>query len=104
MRSGRRDGLVFSDGRPFRAEAVQARADAAWKAAGLERVTLHECRHLYASMSIAAEVNAHSLCTYMGHSSIKVTYDLYGHLFPGNEAEAGALLDSYLAGAFATSS
>jgi len=37
----------------------------------------------------------------MGHSSIAVTFDLYGHLFPGNEAEASALLDSYLEGAFA---
>jgi hypothetical protein len=32
----------------------------------------------------------------MGHSSIPLTYDLYGHLFPGNEAEAAALLDAYL--------
>lgn len=31
----------------------------------------------------------------MGHSSIKVTFDLYGHLMPGTEA--AALLDSYLA-------
>jgi integrase len=56
-------------------------------------VTLHGCRHLYASMSIAAGVNAHALCRYMGHSSIAVTFDLYGHLFPGNESEAAALLD-----------
>jgi hypothetical protein len=32
----------------------------------------------------------------MGHSSIKVTFDLYGHLMPGTEAEAAALLDTYL--------
>lgn len=32
----------------------------------------------------------------MGHSSIKVTFDLYGHLMPGTEAEAAALLDIYL--------
>ncbi len=68
--------------------------------APLERVTLHACRHLYASMSIAAGVNAHALCKYMGHSGIQVTFDLYGHLFPGNEAEASALLDAYLETAF----
>jgi hypothetical protein len=45
-------------------------------------------------------VNAHALCTYMGHSGIQVTIDLYGHLFPGNEAEASALLDAYLERAF----
>jgi hypothetical protein len=32
----------------------------------------------------------------MGHSSITVTLDRYGHLMPGNEREAGALLDAYL--------
>jgi hypothetical protein len=34
--------------------------------------------------------------TFMGHSSIKVTFDLYGHLMPGSEAEAAAMLDGYL--------
>ena len=66
-------------------------------------MTLHACRHLYASMSIAAGVNAHALCRYMGHSSIAVTFDLYGHLFPGNESEAAALLDSYLESRFVAS-
>lgn len=33
---------------------------------------------------------------FMGHSSIKVTFDLYGHLMPGTEAEAAALLDDFL--------
>jgi integrase len=45
---------------------------------------------------IAAGVNAKSLQTYMGHSSVTVTYDRYGHLMPGNEDEAAALLDAYL--------
>jgi integrase len=33
----------------------------------------------------------------MGHASISITYDRYGHLFPGSEGQAGALLDAYLA-------
>ena len=37
-----------------------------------------------------------TLSTFMGHSSIKVTFDLYGHLMPGTEAEAAALLDAFL--------
>jgi len=32
----------------------------------------------------------------MGHSSVTITYDRYGHLMPGNESETAALLDSYL--------
>ena len=45
---------------------------------------------------IAAGVNAKALSSFMGHSSIKVTFDLYGHLMPGTEAEAAALLDKFL--------
>ncbi len=33
----------------------------------------------------------------MGHASITITLDRYGHLFPGNEAEAADLLDAYIA-------
>jgi integrase len=32
----------------------------------------------------------------MGHSSIQITFDRYGHLMPGNEEEAAMLLDAYL--------
>lgn len=45
---------------------------------------------------IAAGVNAKALQTFMGHSSITVTLDRYGHLFPGSEQEAADLLDAYL--------
>ena len=45
---------------------------------------------------IAAGVNAKALSTYMGHSSISVTLDRYGHLMPGNEREAAGMLASYL--------
>ncbi len=57
---------------------------------------MREARHTYASLMIAAGVNAKSLQTYMGHSSVTVTYDRYGHLMPGNEEEAAGLLDAYL--------
>ena len=45
---------------------------------------------------IAAGINSKALSTYMGHSSITVTLDRYGHLLPGNEDEAAHLLDSWL--------
>ncbi len=83
-------------GRPFDPHRLQDRADAAWKAAKLERLTPHDCRHTFASFAIAANVNAKALSTYMGHSGVSITLDRYGHLMPGNEAEAATLLDSYL--------
>ena len=71
-------------------------ADDAWTAAKLQRITLHECRHTFASLMIAAGVNAKALSEYMGHANITITFDRYGHLMPGNEEEAAGLLDAYL--------
>ena len=48
-------------------------------------------------LASAAGVNAKAITTYMGHASIQTTYDLYGKLMPGSEAEAAALVDAYLA-------
>ncbi len=81
---------------PFDPAKLTARADKAWKAAGLDRITLHECRHSFASLMIAAGVNAKALQTFMGHANISITLDRYGHLMPGSEAEAAGMLDAYL--------
>ena len=97
-RAHRSTEFVFegSAGRPMGSAMASRRAHDAWKKLGLRPIGLHECRHTYASLMIAAGVNAKALSTYMGHSSITVTLDRYGHLMPGNEREAGALLDAYL--------
>jgi integrase len=71
-------------------------ARAAWQRARLAPIGLHECRHTYAAFMIAAGVNAKALSTYMGHSSITVTLDRYGHLMPGNGREAAVMVASYL--------
>jgi integrase len=114
MRSGRREGLVFGrdPARPFNPSTVGERAAKAWAtenarrrrmgAEGLEEppplmpIELHECRHTFASTMIDAGVNFKALSSYLGHSSITITLDLYGHLMPGNEAQAAGLLDGYL--------
>jgi integrase len=91
-------GLAFggSEGRAFSSQTLSRRARAAWLEAGLAPIGLHECRHTYAAYMIAAGVNAKALSTYMGHSSITVTLDRYGHLMPGNEDEAAAMLADYV--------
>jgi integrase len=52
----------------------------------LAPIKLHEVRHTFASLMIAAGVNAKVLSTYMGHSSITITLDRYGHLMPVTRA------------------
>jgi integrase len=99
LRTGRGgEALVFgaTDERPFEPSTIRRRALAAWEVAGLTPIGLHECRHTFASLMIAAGVNAKALCSYMGHASVSITFDRYGHLMPGNESEAARLLDCYL--------
>jgi integrase len=90
------EGFAFGGQSPFHPRRLTERADRAWEKAGLARITLHECRHTFASLMIAAGVNAKALSTYMGHANIGITLDRYGHLMPGNEEEAAGLLDAYL--------
>ena len=96
--SGDPDALVFGRDRdrPFNPTTITNRARRAWKKAKLEPLTLHDCRHTYASLMIDAGANPKALSTYMGHSTITITIDRYGHLMPGNEQEAADRFDAYL--------
>lgn len=102
---GGEEALVFGEGsdQAVSTEALAISARGAWKERGLEPIGLHECRHTYAAFMIAAGVNAKALSTYLGHSSITMTLDRYGHLMPGNEGEAATMLGDYLARAAAGS-
>lgn len=61
-----------------------------------ELLVIAEGRHTYAGIGIAAGLNPKALSTYLGHATITITLDRYGHLMPGSEVEARAMLDAYL--------
>jgi integrase len=61
--------------------------------AELQNVTPHTLRHTYAALLIREGAHPKVIQTLMGHSSIKVTLDLYGHLFPGMGEELAARLE-----------
>jgi integrase len=79
------------------ARRAAERGTAAMRDAGIEPLAIHDCRHTYASLMIAAGVNAKALSEFMGHGTIAITLDLYGHLMPGSHDEAAGLLDAFLA-------
>jgi integrase len=54
------------------------------------RYGLHALRHACASLWIEQGHNPKQIQTLMGHSSIKVTFDTYGHLFADPEADQRA--------------
>jgi integrase len=105
MLAGRRRG---EDG-PFSDSGVGQRARRRWEGQGLEPITLHECRHTFAALMIAAmteagKFNPKRLQQIMGHSSITTTYDRYGHLMPGDEEESAVQLQAFLDAGSATES
>ncbi|HEX7854490.1 MAG TPA: site-specific integrase [Sphingobium sp.] len=52
------------------------------------RYTLHDFRHAAASLWIAQRVNPKRVQKWMGHGSIQVTFDTYGHLFDQADQDA----------------
>jgi integrase len=97
-RRGKPDAFVFgrTDLDPFLSPTVRGRARKAWKAAGLEPITMHECRHTYASTMIAAGVDPGEVMRRMGHSTVALTLDRYTHALRGSEAETAAKLQAFL--------
>ncbi|MDQ3758389.1 MAG: site-specific integrase [Actinomycetota bacterium] len=85
----------------FIPSTVRTRALKAWEAADppLRPITLHQCRHTFASLLIASGANAKALSVVMGHAAISITFDTYGKLMPGGESEVGRLLADYLGAA-----
>jgi len=61
--------------------------------AGLRRIRIHDLRHTYASRLIANGESLAYVRDQMGHSSIQVTVDIYGHLVPGSNRQAVERLD-----------
>ena len=62
----------------------------------LTPITLHECRHAFASLLIDAGANPKAIQQFMGHSKIQTTFDVYGHLLPGSHDEVRQRMDAYL--------
>jgi integrase len=95
-------GLVFTNQRgsgiqqhPFAVTWAKARKAAsvpAW-------ATPKAMRHFYASLLIHQGLSVKVVQTRMGHSSAKITLDIYGHLWPDEEDRTRAAVDAEFGGA-----
>ena len=83
-------GFVFAnaDGTRIYPDMVNAWLEKALARLDLPRYTPHEMRHTFASRMIRAGAHPKVLQELLGHSTIKMTMDTYGHLFPGMKREA----------------
>jgi integrase len=93
-----RDGLVFSatEGGPVRHRNFYRRHFEPARAASVipAAARFHDLRHTCAAFLIDEKRHIEEVKDYLGHSSIRVTSDRYGHLFPQRKAELADALDA----------
>jgi len=70
----------------------------ALRRAGLRKITFHSLRHSFASFLIAKNVHPKRIQALMGHSSIKITMDVYGHLMKDSDNEAANSIVDFIFG------
>jgi integrase len=83
--------LVFAtpDGKPIRrTTALRCGFWPALRRAKLRQVNMHSLRHSYASILIMGGASVTEVGQKLGHSSPKVTFDVYSHWFKGVETDS----------------
>jgi integrase len=71
------DGVYINEARLRTTKVYPVR-----RLSGLPTLRLHDLRHCYASYMLAEGTPLSDLKEYMGHYSIQITVDLYGHMVP----------------------
>ena len=93
--------LVFASqlGTPLEPRNVNRRFDAARTAAGLDWVRLHDLRHAFATFLLDQGEEMRTVMDLLGHSTIRLTADTYGHVLPTRARNAVDAIDRVLGGA-----
>ena len=102
LKIGVRSELVFSntEGEPIlRRNLARRHFKPALKSAKLPtNLSLYCLRHTCASLLLQAGIHPKVVAERLGHSSTKLTLDIYSHIAPGMQSEAATRLDQLLYG------
>jgi integrase len=94
-----RSGLVFPTpaGEPMRRSNFARRVWApATQAAGVDGLRFHDLRHTAVALAIQQGAHPKAIQERLGHSSVTVTLDRYGHLYEGLDGDLADGLDLVL--------
>jgi integrase len=82
---------------PVRSAPVdQGRACQADPAAGLPWLHLHDLRHAFATFLLDQGEELRTVMELLGHSTIRLTADTYGHVLPARARQAASVIDRIL--------
>ncbi len=93
-------GLIFPSevGTPLDPDNFSHWLSALCKRAGLGHWHPHELRHSGASLMLAQGTPLHVVSEVLGHTSIAITKDVYGHLMEGDRRSAAEVMSRALFG------
>ncbi len=87
-KSYQQNSYIFKwpDGKPFTPDYVSKHFKLILKNSGLPHIRFHELRHSCASLLLNKGCTLKDVMEYMGHSDIKMTANIYGHLDTARKA------------------
>jgi integrase len=93
------DSSVFRyrDGRPILPRTLTSAFAKIMDKAGMAGYRLHDARHSHASLLIQMGIHDKVISERLGHSSIGITMDLYGHITPPIQDAAALRFEEGLA-------
>ncbi|MEU7952962.1 tyrosine-type recombinase/integrase [Micromonospora chalcea] len=91
-------GLVFAStiGTPMEPRNVNRRFEQFRAVAGLDWLHLHDLRHAFATFLFDQGEELRTVMELLGHSTIRMTADTYGHALPARARQAASAIDRVL--------
>lgn len=95
----RQDGFVFADplGEGLHPETVSNAFAREVKRSGLRPIRLHDLRHTWASLALAAGVHPKKVQRQLGHAHVSITLEIYSHLTEEDGDDAAARVSNLIA-------
>lgn len=90
------DGYVFVDamGNIFNPRSVTANFSKLLEQNGLRHIRFHDLRHTFASILINQDVPLLNVSTFLGHSDLSTTANIYAHLDKSKKQESADVISS----------
>ncbi len=79
--------FCWEDGRPFEPSYISKKFSKLLKEHNMPHIRFHELRHSSASNLLNMGYGLDAVKDWLGHSTIKTTADIYGHLDAGRKVE-----------------
>lgn len=91
-------GYVFvrENGQPYHPNRITKMFETAVEASRQPRIRLHDLRHTYATLALAAGVHVKVVSERLGHANVSITLDTYSHVIPALEEQAAAQVGALL--------